>query len=219
MSLTARHLLTIALLILQISASSRPVSRRAPLPSEAAVHYRVDARRSQLIVRAFVGGLLSPFGHNHTIAARDLSGDVQIADPESLRGASLTIVVRAASLTVIDKVSESDRRQIEQTMRAEVLETSKYPEIVFHSTEVQAQKVGDGQYRIRIAGDLSLHGVTRPLVINALASFDGETLHARGEFTLRQSDYKITPPSLGLGTIRVKDELKLSFDITATRAG
>ena len=48
-------------------------------------------------------------------------------------------------------------------------------------------------------------------------SFGGNDLHARGEFSLWQTDYKITPPTVAAGTIKVKDELKFSFDIVAHR--
>lgn len=179
----------------------------------ADVRLRVDAQRSRFIVRAFVGGLLAAFGHDHTIAVKDFAGNVGFDD--DLRNASLRMIVRASSLAVIDQVSEKDRREIERTMRDEVLETSKYPEIAFRSTRVELLAARGGQRRVRIIGDLTLHGVTRPVAIEALITRDGQGLRARGEFTLRQSDFKIKPPSIGLGTIKVKDELKLQFDIVA----
>jgi hypothetical protein len=42
-------------------------------------------------------------------------------------------------------------------------------------------------------------------------------LRAAGELTIRQSDYRIQPVSAAAGTIRLKDELKLSFDISARK--
>lgn len=195
-------------LLLYVAPCAR--GERPPSNRRAGVRLRVDPQRSRFIVRAFVGGLLSTFGHDHTIAVKDFAGDVDL--DEDLRNSSLRMVVRAASLAVIDKVSERDRREIERTMRDEVLETSKYPEIVFRSTRVQP--LAD-QHRVRIVGELTLHGVTRPVVIEAALVREGQSLRARGEFTLRQSDFKIKPPSIGLGTIRVKDEVKLQFDLIA----
>jgi hypothetical protein len=40
-------------------------------------------------------------------------------------------------------------------------------------------------------------------------------LHAKGSFPLRQSEYSIKPVSAGGGTIKVKDELRFTFDIVA----
>jgi hypothetical protein len=45
----------------------------------------------------------------------------------------------------------------------------------------------------------------------------GDTLRAAGEFSVRQSDYEIRPVSAAGGTVKVKDDLKLTFDITARR--
>jgi polyisoprenoid-binding protein YceI len=100
-------------------------------------------------------------------------------------------------------------------MREEVLETSKYPEINFNSTKVEAVRTGDGQYQAKVTGDFNVHGVSRPGVINAQLSFSGSMLRARGEFPLKMTDYNIRPPSVAGGTIKVKDTLKLTFDIVA----
>ncbi len=55
------------------------------------------------------------------------------------------------------------------------------------------------------------------MIIPVELSVVGNDLRARGEFSLRQTDYKITPPTVAAGTIKVKDELKFSFDIVARR--
>ena len=102
-------------------------------------------------------------------------------------------------------------------MREEVLETARYPEIVFESTSVSAEKVMDSQYRARISGNMSMHGVTRQCVIDAQVIAGEDTLRANGEFPLRQSDFNIKQVSAVGGTIKLKDELKFSFDIVAYR--
>jgi hypothetical protein len=47
--------------------------------------------------------------------------------------------------------------------------------------------------------------------------FIGGSLRAHGEFTVRLSTYGIKPPSAIGGTLKVKDELKCSFDIVARK--
>jgi polyisoprenoid-binding protein YceI len=64
-------------------------------------------------------------------------------------------------------------------------------------------------------GDLTLHGVTRNQAISVRVSVDGDTLRATGDFSIRQSDFEIKPVSAAGGTIKIKDELKLSFNISA----
>jgi polyisoprenoid-binding protein YceI len=166
------------------------------------------------MVRAFPGGFLSAFAHDHNIAIRELGGEADFTYG-TVEPASLRITIKADSLAVTDKISESDRQKIQGTMRDEVLEVSKYPEIVFKSTGISATKSGEGQYQARIAGELTLHGVTRPLTINAQLEFGDKTLRAKGAFALKQSSFDIKPVSVAAGTIKVKDELKFTFDIVA----
>ena len=96
--------------------------------------YKIDPGQSKFMVKAFAGGLLSAFAHDHNIAIRDFSG-VATFTYVTVSPASLHLTVKAESLAITDKVSASDRTKIETTMRDEVLEVGKYPEIVFKSTE------------------------------------------------------------------------------------
>src|ERR1700730_12893586 len=98
----------------------------------AAIIYEVNPRASRFTVQAFAEGLFSAFGHNPKFNAGDFSGEVKF-HPDDLEAASLQFKVKADSLHVIDKVSDKDRREIEQMMKEEVLETSRFPDIVFLS--------------------------------------------------------------------------------------
>ena len=125
--------------------------------------------------------------------------------------------MKPASLTVTDDVSQKDRADIESRMNQDVLETSSYPEIVFESTQVLANKLSDDRYAANVTGNLVLHGINRQEKISAQVSVTGDVLRAYGEFTLRQSDYRIKLVSVAGGTLKVKDEVKLAFDFTARR--
>ncbi|CAN5368602.1 MAG: YceI family protein [Pyrinomonadaceae bacterium] len=178
------------------------------------VRYRIDASRSRFTVQATASGLFSAFGHNPTIAIRGFGGDARCV-PGTLEAASLLLLAQADSLAVTDKVSDKDRREIERMMREDVLEIAHYPEIVFMSASVSANRMTQNEYRVRIDGNLSLHGVTRRCPIDAQVTVNGDSLRARGEFSLRQTDYGIKPVSVAGGTLKVKDELEFSFDINA----
>ncbi len=179
------------------------------------VHYRPVADQSRFTVQAFSEGLLSAFGHDPIIAIRDFTGEVAFT-PGTLSEAQLRMTIRADSLALSSDVSEKDRLEIERMMRKEVLETEKYPEIVFASTNVTASRLAEGRHRVRIIGDLTLHGITRNNIwIDAEVTLTGEGLRARGEFSLRQTAYEIKPTTVAGGTLKVKNELKLSFDISA----
>lgn len=179
--------------------------------------YRLDAGQSRFTVQAFAGGLLAGFGHNPLIGIRDFSGEAGFA-PGSLENAWLRLTINAASLTVLDDIKPKDREQIEQTMFDEVLAVARHPEIVFQSTSVTATRVAEGRYKARIIGDLTLHGVTRSgLWIAAQLTLDEDRLRARGDFTLKQTDYGIKPVSVAGGALKLKDELKFSFELAGSR--
>lgn len=184
-------------------------------PSEG--RYKINAAQSRFTVRALVGGLLSSVaGHDHTIAIRDFSGMAQFTYG-TVTPAALQFTVKADSLAITDKVSDSDRDKIQATMRNEVLDVNSYPEITFKSASITATRVEEGKYETRINGELTLHGTTRPLTLNAFVTFLATSLQAEGQFALRQTDYGIRPVSVAGGTIKVKDELKFSFNIVANR--
>jgi len=192
-----------------VKHSANPISAS---PGVSSARYKIDAEKSRFFVKAFAGGVFSAFAHDHTIAIRDFSGHADFTFG-TVEPASLEITIKAGSLEVTDKVSASDRQKIEGTMRDEVLEISKYPDIVFKSSGVNATKTGEGLYQARISGELTLHGVARPLNISSQLEFGDGSLRAKGSFTIKMTSFNLKPVSIAGGTIKVKDELKFTFDV------
>ena len=176
---------------------------------------RIDAKPSRFTVQVTAAGLLSAIGHNPVIAIRNFSGEARF-QPDTMESASLRVVVQAASLEVSGDVSDKDRREIERTMQDRVLESATYPEVVFQSSSVKVNLAGPGQYRVEAVGQLSLRGVTREHVVSARVTVGPDRLRATGEFLLHQTDYGIELVSVAGGALKVKDELKCSFDILAS---
>ncbi|MDX6692803.1 MAG: hypothetical protein QOF02_406 [Blastocatellia bacterium] len=186
---------------------------------DIAVRYRIDPKQSRFVVQAEASGLLSFVGHNPVIAICGFGGDASFIHG-TFAQASLLMLVQANSLAVVGEASEKDRPEIERAMREDVLEIARYPEIVYMSTSVQTTRIAEGRYQSRIGGSLSLHGVTRQQNVDAELSINGgNLLRARGEFSLRQSDYNIRQFSAVGGTLKVKDDLRFSFDIGAEKQG
>jgi polyisoprenoid-binding protein YceI len=88
--------------------------------------------------------------------------------------------------------------------------------IVFDSTGVKATAAGPGQYRVEITGKLTLHGVTNEQQISARVMVSADRLRASGEFSLFQSAYGIELVTVAGGVLKVKDELKVTFDVVAS---
>ncbi len=175
--------------------------------------YRIDPGRSRFAVQAFSAGLLSALGHSPTFAVRDFEGEVRLGD--TVQGLELVLTIRAGSLELEEGVSARDRQEIESRMRGEVLETAAFREIAYRGTVNQADTIGQGRYRIVIEGNLTLHGNTRPYRIDAELVVFADGLRLGGGGSLRMSDFGIRPVTALGGTIKLKDELRLSFDLAA----
>jgi polyisoprenoid-binding protein YceI len=178
------------------------------------VEYHIDPGASRFTVRAFASGMLSSVGHNPTFQVRELAGRVTF-DPAAPGSTSLRLRVGASSLALTDSVSDKDRREIERATNQEVLESATFPEIVFEGTRVVVDGSPGGPLRATVDGVLTLHGVTRPHQVQVRIYPSGDMLRAQGEATVRQSDFRIGLVSVAGGMLKVKDEVKLAFDLVA----
>jgi polyisoprenoid-binding protein YceI len=180
------------------------------------LHYVVDARASRFTVQAFATGILSAMGHNPRIGIRTFSGEVNFS-ADSAQASGFRLTMKSSSLGVLDDISDKDRREIEKMMNEQVLESSKYPDIIYEAPNVTVARIDGSLYSASLAGTLSFHGVTRNQSITARIAIFDEMIRASGEFSLNQSDYGIKPISVAGGALKVKDELKFSFEMVARK--
>jgi polyisoprenoid-binding protein YceI len=172
--------------------------------SAAAQERSIDAAQSRLTVYAYKSGLFSFAAHDHEIAAPIATGSIR-----ETGDLGVNFVVKTTEMKVLDaKASDKDRAEIQKQMLSDtVLDASRYPEIRFVSTEV----VPDGADRWRVTGDLSLHGVIKPMIVQVRR----ENGRYVGEAKLSQRDFGIEPISIAGGTVKVKDEVTIVFSIVA----
>jgi polyisoprenoid-binding protein YceI len=165
----------------------------------------INPARSTVTVRVNKAGLFSAFGHNHIISAPIQQGEVNTT------ARTVRLSFASAGLRVLDpEVSPKERAEVQQTMLGpQVLDAARYPQIVFQS--VRAEPAGQGGWRVE--GELSLHGVTRPVVLEVIST--GEQYRSR--VRLKQSEFGIKPISLAGGTVKVKDEVMVEFAIVLAK--
>jgi polyisoprenoid-binding protein YceI len=158
-------------------------------------------RNSTITIHVGKTGLFSGLGHNHTISAPISRA---IINPQSK---SVSITVLTKEMKVLDpEASEKDRQEIQATMLGpKVLDAQKYPEIHFTSTHVEQASAGE----FKVTGNLELHGVTKQLEFPVT----GTPEHYSGKTKLKQTDFGIQPVSAGGGTVKVKDEIELEFNV------
>ena len=161
----------------------------------------IDTQASVLTVRVFKSGLFSALAHDHEIAAPISAGSVDAA------ARLVELGIRAAGLRVRDP---KDRAEIEKKMLgAEVLDAERFPEIRFHSTAVESA----GASGWSVHGNLTLHGQTRVVTV----AVKEQAGHYMGSAAVKQSEFGIKPVRAAGGTVRVKDEVRIEFDIQLAR--
>jgi hypothetical protein len=168
----------------------------------------IDVNRSSLKIRVFKSGMFSAFAHDHEIQAPIDEGRI-----DSSATPSVQLRVDSRKMSVLDPgVSADDRAQIQHTMQsAAVLDVEKFPEISYQSTAVTSRGDGDGHWEVH--GNLTLLGKKQTVVVEV--SLQGG--HYRGSAAFKQSEFGITPIRIAGGTVKVKDEVKIEFDIVAAQ--
>ena len=179
--------------------------------------YSIDSAKSSMEIHVYKEGTFKMFGHDHLIAAKEVSGEARF-DPQKVEASSVRLKIPTKSITVVDPgEAEKDRKDVQTTMAGEkVLDVAKFPEITFVSSGVSAVKKNADGWELTLSGKLSLHGhekvATLPLQVHAA---DNE-LQAQGELSILQTDYGITPVKVGGGAVKVRDKLRITFMIVAT---
>jgi YceI-like domain len=162
----------------------------------------IDVQHSKLTVYVYKSGMFSAFADNHVISAPIARGTIATGPSPAVE-----MTVNAADLVPLDpNLDPSKRGEVRSRMLgADVLDTAKFPTIEFKSTSV----VAAGTERWNVTGRLTIHGVTRDVSF-PVARSDGRYF---GDIQIRQRDFGITPIRIAGGTVSVKDELKIEFQI------
>lgn len=165
----------------------------------------IDTQRSTVTVRVFKAGLFRAFADDHLIQAPLTEGSLDDSATPHVQ-----LVIDARRLRVVDPgLSAKDRQAVQTRMLGpEVLDVNRFQWISFHSVAIQ--RLDGGGWLVR--GELELHGRIHPVLVNVIP----EKTHYKGSVTLRQSDFGIVPISIAGGTVKVKDEVKVDFDIVLT---
>ena len=87
------------------------------------------------------------------------------------------------------------------------LDAKSFPTIEFLPDSIES--TGEGY---RLSGPLSIHGVTRPTTVDVTMTQDGDDWHLTCEATVRQTDFKVKPFSMMMGTMKVDDAVTVALD-------
>ncbi|MBV8158403.1 MAG: polyisoprenoid-binding protein [Dyella sp.] len=148
------------------------------------------------------------FGFSNPTANLSLGQGTLVFDDKDPSKSSVDVTLPLANLDT--HVSKLD----EHLKKPDFFDADKYPTITFKSTKVQA--VGGNQYKV--TGDLTVHGVTKPVVLDATLNKSGEhpmmkvpTVGFDAVATLKRSDFGV-----GAYVPNVSDEIKVRITTEAS---
>ena len=215
----AKHQRTFSALPGRISISMRllllwGLLSAAALPGGETATYRVTPESgSNFSLDVFKTGLMA--GKKHHFVFLRYGGEIEY-DRENPGNSKVHFRVEAASAILTDNwVSEADRKKILAAALHDMTAAGNYPELVFSSTRIEA----GGSNRFAVEGMLTVGGIPKPVTIPVtIQPQPPDRMDLAGEAQIRLRDYGLKPPSAFLGAIGTKNELAVSFNLTARKS-
>ena len=191
--------------------------------------YRLGPDAGRVVISTTRAGLAARVGHDLTLDVTRWSADITVpggvpaetapaetAPGGDLSAATVTAELDLGSLVVREgtggarPLSDSDRRDIESTMR-KILGGSGGPATaVFRSTRVIPSAAGGA-----IEGTLTLNGRSQPVRLQLTGPAPGRY---RGSVTIVQSAFGIKPYTGFFGALKLRDEVVAEFEVDLSRA-
>jgi polyisoprenoid-binding protein YceI len=176
--------------------------------------YRLGPESGRLLVHTTRTGLGAKAGHDLTIEVTRWHGHATV-NPADPANSLVTVQVDVDSFQVrqgtggVKPLTDADRAEINKTLK-EILRTAQHPTITFRSKRLDGSA---GSFTLE--GELTIMGVTRPVTVQGRVT-DGRVV---GGATVVQSRWGIRPYSAFFGALRLKDEVKVDFDVALTPDG
>ena len=179
---------------------------QAVAPSTALDAWRVDAAHSAINFRVRHLGITWV---NGTFKQWTVELNYDVDRPEAT---TITAKIQTASVN-----TDNDRRDAD--VRDNYLEVAKFPEMSFVSRKVTRA----GNERWAITGDLTMHGVTKSVVLDAelspiLNTAQGRRVAVAATTTVKRQDFGILRNGFMEGAQIVGDEVRITIDIEAIGA-
>jgi hypothetical protein len=116
--------------------------------------------------------------------------------------------------TVLIKAFEFERALMQDHFNENYMESDKFPKASFKGSIVNNNEVGytkNGSYPVQLKGDLTIHGVTKPVTLKGNIEVKDQKLNATSAFDVTIADYNITIP--GLVSDKIDKQAKVKVDL------
>ncbi|ORV85630.1 S-adenosyl-L-methionine-dependent methyltransferase [Mycobacterium interjectum] len=177
--------------------------------------WTLTASDGELLIRTGVTGRAARMGHRLTIAMTRWEATVAWGGAEPV-SAELTVEVDSFEVLRGEggvKGLSGPEKVLVKSNALKSLDAKRYPEIRFAADTID--KVDDGY---RLTGKLHIRGKSHEHVIDLRTEDLGEDWRMTVESAVRQSDYGVKPYSLLMGSVKVADEVSVSFTAVHPKA-
>jgi polyisoprenoid-binding protein YceI len=114
---------------------------------------------------------------------------------------------------------QSDESRRDNWIKGNTLQTSRFPTATFVPREVQGLPTPlprAGEATFMLSGDLTVHGVTKPVTWQVTAQFADSSVSGSATTNVKITDFGMTPPRVG-PVLNIEDTLTLELAFTANR--
>ncbi len=178
--------------------------------------WTLAASDGELLIRTGVAGRAARMGHRLTVAMKRWQATVGWSGAEPV-SAELTVEVDSFEVLRGDggvKGLSGPEKALVKSNALRSLDAGRYPEIRFTANTID--KTDEGY---RLTGKLHIRGKSREHVIDLRTEDLGETWQMSAESSVRQTEYGVKPYSLLMGSVRVADEISVSFTAVHAKGG
>lgn len=96
----------------------------------------------------------------------------------------------------------------------DALKVEEHPEIKFQSQSAEIRKIQGGKHHLKVKGKLTIAGITKERVIEAICEVDAnKNFVCSGETKLKMTEFDVTPPSFMFGAMKTGDEITINYSI------
>jgi polyisoprenoid-binding protein YceI len=124
----------------------------------------------------------------------------------------------SGTIVVDAKTGESGSGMRDRKMHKEVLESERYPEIVFHPDHVEGSVVAQGKSSVKVHGMFSLHGTDHKITVPAEVEMNADHWTAAIHFTIPYAKWGMKNPSNLFLHVSDSVEIELQASGSITRA-
>lgn len=190
---------------------------------EGVTIYRVDPKASEVRLLVYRDGVLSTFGHNHTVSLKEFTGTIRLQPKLARSRVELDIPVdklvvddaavrRQEGPDFAGEPSENDIAGTRSNMlSAALLNLAKFPAIKVTGTSGPVDAKNSAMLDITA----QLVGKEIKLALPATLKLEGDQLEASGEIELSHAQLGLKPFSALLGSLRVAEQMKFKYRIRA----